>query len=58
MTITLTASASCLRCDWTASGDWADVDRGAEKHARSTGHPTMTSAKPAAAEALATEEKP
>jgi hypothetical protein len=48
--IKLTASASCLRCDWTAGpGEWAEVDRAAEKHTR-TGHPTATSARPAVTE--------
>ena len=44
---TVTATASCLRCDWTAGpGDWTEVDKQAEKHAK-TGHPVMTSAMPA-----------
>ena len=30
--IRLTVTASCLRCPWTAAGDWADVDRAAQKH--------------------------
>ena len=45
--ITVTATASCLRCGWTAGpGDWAEVDKAAEAHTRKTGHPTGTSAKP------------
>jgi hypothetical protein len=42
--MTLTVTAHCLRCGWTASGDWAHVDREAEKHARI--HPTATEARP------------
>ena len=45
--ITVTASASCLRCPWTAGpGDWAEVDKAAEKHSKA-GHPTATAARPA-----------
>jgi hypothetical protein len=48
--ITVTATASCPICDWTAGpGEWADVDRAAERHTR-TGHPTITSAKPSTEE--------
>ena len=46
--ITLTATARCIgRCDWSAAGDPATVDRAAEKHTRTTGHPTATLARPA-----------
>ena len=46
--ITLTASAHCIgRCDWSASGDLASVDKQAEKHTKATGHPTGTAATPA-----------
>ena len=41
--ITLTASALCLRCEWTAEGTMADVDKAAEKHTKG-GHPTITMA--------------
>jgi hypothetical protein len=45
--ITVTVTAHCLRCDWTAGpGDMAAVDRGAEKHTRA-GHATATAAVPA-----------
>jgi hypothetical protein len=44
--ITVTVSASCLRCPWAAgSGDWAAVDRAARRHT-APGHPTVTEAKP------------
>jgi hypothetical protein len=44
--ITLTATARCLRCDWTAGpATMADADRAAEKHTR-RGHPTLTMAEP------------
>lgn len=46
--ITLTASAHCIgRCDWSASGDQASVDKQAEAHTRKTRHPTATAAVPA-----------
>ena len=46
--ITVTASAWCHACPWTAGpGDWADVDCQAEKHAKV--HPVGTTATPAAA---------
>jgi hypothetical protein len=46
--ITLTAVARCIgRCGWSASGDQASADRAAEKHTRTTGHPTVTLARPA-----------
>ena len=42
----MTATARCLRCDWTAGpGPWAAVDRAADKHTRA-GHPTATIATP------------
>jgi hypothetical protein len=44
----MTVTAHCIgRCDWSASGDWASVDKGAEKHTRTTAHPTVTLAAPA-----------
>ncbi len=44
---TVTASAHCLRCDWTAGpGTMAEVDKAAERHTKS-GHPTATAARPA-----------
>ena len=44
----MTATAHCVRgCDWTAAGPWADVDKAADKHTRTTGHPTATNATPA-----------
>ena len=48
--ITLTASARCLRCGWSASGDPASVDKQAEAHTRKAGHPTGTAAAPATTE--------
>lgn len=46
--ITLTATAHCIgRCDWSASGDLGSVDKAAEKHTRTTRHPTATLARPA-----------
>ena len=38
--ITVTASAHCLRCDWSVSGEWAATDRAAERHTRTAKHPT------------------
>jgi hypothetical protein len=43
---TITAAAHCQRCDWTASGTMADVDRAADKHTRTTRHPTATIGEP------------
>ena len=37
----MTAEAHCHRCDWTATGTPADVDKAADKHT-SPGHPTAT----------------
>ena len=45
--ITLTASAHCLRCEWSASGSMAEADKQADKHTRTTRHPTATLARPA-----------
>jgi hypothetical protein len=45
--IAVTASAACLRCEWTVAGEWAAVDRAAEAHTRKAGHPTATKAVPA-----------
>jgi hypothetical protein len=46
--ITVTASARCLcpGCGWIAAGTMAAVDRAADKHTRTTGHPTATIATP------------
>ena len=39
----MTATAHCIgRCDWTATGPAADVDKAADKHTRTTSHPTAT----------------
>ena len=46
--ITIAVTARCQRCDWTAAGSWAEVDRAAGKHTRTTSHPTATMAEPAA----------
>jgi hypothetical protein len=44
--ITLTATANCLRCPWSAGpGNQATVDKQAERHTR-VGHPTATLATP------------
>lgn len=40
----LTASARCLRCEWTAESDPEPVDKQAEKHAKV--HPTATEMRP------------
>ena len=45
--ITVTASAHCLRCDWSVSGEWAATDRAAERHTRTAKHPTGVMAVPA-----------
>ncbi len=48
--ITVTVTAHCIgrECEWTAGpGGQADVDRAAEKHTRTTRHPTATLARPA-----------
>jgi hypothetical protein len=46
--ITLTAVARCIgRCDWSAAGDPASADKAAERHTRTTAHPTVTLARPA-----------
>jgi hypothetical protein len=42
----MTGTAHCQRCDWTTAGTPADVDRAADKHTRTTGHPTATLATP------------
>lgn len=46
--ITVSVTADCGGCDWTAgpSTDWADIDRQAQKHT-APGHPTSTLAIPA-----------
>lgn len=38
----MTATAHCQRCDWTAVGTWIDTDKAAEKHTKTTRHPTVT----------------
>lgn len=45
--ITLTATARCHHCDWTAAGDWPTVDRAADGHTAKAGHATGTTARPA-----------
>lgn len=40
----LVTAARCLRCPWTAAGDWEAVDKASEKHA-APGHPTATETK-------------
>ena len=42
-------TARCIgRCDWTAGpGPAADTDKAADKHTRTTGHPTGTCTAPA-----------
>lgn len=40
-------TAACRRCDWTAAGDWAMVDRQAEKHTRQARHVTVVIVVPA-----------
>ena len=47
-TETMTATAHCQRCSWTAAGTWIDADKAAEKHTKTTRHPTATIATPAA----------
>ena len=45
----MTGTAHCIgRCDWTATGPAADVDKAADKHTRTTSPPTATIATPAA----------
>jgi hypothetical protein len=44
--ITVTATARCHACPWTAGpGSWAEVDRLAERHTKA-GHPTGVTARP------------
>ena len=43
----IAVSARCGGCDWTPEGDWAAVDRAADKHARRPGHPVTVAAGPA-----------
>jgi len=43
--VSLTATARCHGCDWTAAGKPADVDKAAGKHT-ATGHPTAVTAVP------------
>lgn len=45
--IHLTAIAWCQNCDWYVKGDdQALVDRQADKHAKTPGHPTVSGGKP------------
>jgi len=43
--VSLTATARCQGCDWTAAGKLADTDKAAGKHT-ATGHPTAVMAVP------------
>lgn len=43
----IAVSAHCGGCDWTPEGDWATVDKAADKHARRPGHPVTVAAGPA-----------
>lgn len=47
--IALTATATCLGCDWTAEGNLADADKAAGKHTEKLGHSTSVTAVPAKA---------
>ena len=42
----VTITAHCLRCQWTTTGSWADVDKQADKHTKQTKHPTAVVAMP------------
>ena len=44
----MTGTSHCQRCGWTAEGTWTDADKAADKHTRTTSHPTATIATPAA----------
>ena len=44
--MTLTATARCGSCDWTAAGAWPATDKAADKHTTATGHATATQATP------------
>jgi hypothetical protein len=46
--VSLTATARCHGCDWTAAGKPAVVDKVADGHT-ATGHPTAVMAVPAGA---------
>ncbi len=39
----LVVTASCMQCDWTAT---ENADKAAEKHTKTTMHPTITSGRP------------
>lgn len=41
---TLTTTATCLTCNWTATGEKAD--RAAERHTKTEGHPTSVRSTP------------
>lgn len=43
--VSLTASARCHGCDWTAAGKPADVDKAAGRHVKA-GHATAVVARP------------
>lgn len=45
--ITLTASAHCHACDWTAEGDPEATDKAGAAHTRKTSHATGVIAVPA-----------
>jgi predicted small metal-binding protein len=46
MTLTITAACLMRGCGWAAAaGDWAEVDRQAERHAKT--HPVAVTAVPA-----------
>lgn len=40
----MTAAWSCQTCDETGTGEQGAVDRAAERHTKTTGHSTVTSA--------------
>lgn len=42
----LTATAWCQACDWTTEGEPKTVDKAAEKHTKTPGHPTACSSRP------------
>lgn len=46
--VSLTASARCHGCDWTAQGKPAATDKAAQRHT-ATGHPTAVESTPAGA---------
>ena len=40
--IAMTAAAHCHRCTWTTAGTPDTTDKAADKHTRTSGHPTAT----------------